>query len=501
MVSLDEVALATYFDDKTTDTGMPRTTESMRVRRHEPVSCAVRIHESTFVARQMISNRSILLLYLILGALIVCVTTAVMLWLGPLPPRVVVMSTGTAGSDYDVIGRQYQAILKRSGIDLRLLPSGGGVDNLKRLNDSSSGVAVGFAQAGLTDKTQSPDLESLGTIAYEPFWYFCRGDLGGARFEGLRGKKVSIGPEGGGTRALAVKILAMNGVDQNVTQFLPLTAAQAGAALLRGEIDAAFMVTSWDSDVVRKLVASSEITLVNFPRADAYVALLPSLNKLTLPMGVGNLATNRPPSDVTLLAPKASLIVRRDLHPAIQYLLLESAAEVDSAPNIFQKSGEFPAAEPTDLPLSRHARYFYRDGPPLLQRYLPFWLVVLASRLFLILVPVIGILYPLAHFSPAIYNWVVRRRILGLYTELKSIELELKSPGRSIGDAVARLDRLEERANRLHLPVAFASVLYEVRVHIEFVRARLTASSSLRSRTERDRASLIAEGGISPKVP
>jgi hypothetical protein len=239
---------------------------------------------------------------------------------------------------------------------------------------------------------------------------------------------------------------------------------------------------------------------VSFPRADAYVALLPFLNKLTLPMGVGDLATNRPPSDVTLLAPKASLLVRRDVHAAIQYLLLEAAAEIHSTPNIFQKSGQFPAAEPTDLPLSRHARYFYRDGPPFLQRYLPFWLVVLGSRLLLILVPVIGIAYPLVHFSPALYNWAVRRRILGLYVELKSIELELNTPGHSTDDAVARLDRLEEHANQLRLPVAFANLLYEARSHIELVRARLAASSSVRDGAERDRASSIAAGRTSRTV-
>jgi hypothetical protein len=114
-----------------------------------------------------------------------------------------------------------------------------------------------------------------------------------------------------------------------------------------------------------------------------------------------------------------------------------------------------------------------------LQRYLPFWLVVLSSRLFLILIPVIGIAYPMAHFSPTLYNWIVRRRILGLYVELKSIELGVKAPGHSIGDAIARLDRLEERANQLHLPVAFANALYEVRTHIELVRTRLAASSTL----------------------
>ena len=52
------------------------------------------------------------------------------------------------------------------------------------------------------------------------------------------------------------------------------------------------------------------------------------------------------------VAPKASLVVRNDLHPAIQYLLLEAATEIHSGPGMFRKAGQFPAAESIDLPLS-----------------------------------------------------------------------------------------------------------------------------------------------------
>ena len=47
---------------------------------------------------------------------------------------------------------------------------------------------------------------------------------------------------------------------------------------------------------------------------------------MVLPTGVADLAHNIPPSDVTLLAVEASLVGRKDLNPAIQYLLLAAAA-------------------------------------------------------------------------------------------------------------------------------------------------------------------------------
>jgi TRAP-type uncharacterized transport system substrate-binding protein len=395
------------------------------------------------------------------------------------------MSTGPPGSDYELYGREYQSHLSDSGIHLTLMSSAGDVENLKRLNDSHSGVTVAFVQGGLTDSRQSPALESLGTLFFEPFWFFYRegdvveqGATARSRVESLRGKRISLGQKGGGTRLMAERFLALNGIAADFAQLLPLDTAQAGDALMHGEIEAAAIVTSWDTPMVRRLLASPEIGLAGFPRADAAVAIFPFLTKLVLPAGVGNMAANRPPTDVTLVAPKASLIVRSDLHPAIQYLLLEAASEIHSKPDVFQKPDQFPAPEHIDLPLSKDAHQFYKSGPPLLQRYLPFWLAVLVSRLLVLLVPVVGIAYPLLRVIPALYAWNVRRRIFRLYGELKFIEMEFEARSGGRGELVAQLDRLEGRANQMRVPVTFAHFLYELRNHISLVRERLRETDS-----------------------
>jgi len=409
--------------------------------------------------------------YALAAFLILLAIAATIMWLGPLPPRVVVMTTGAPGSDYDALARRYQEILKRSGVELRLMPSAGGVENLQRLNDRRGDVMVGFAQGGLTSEASSPALASLGTMFFQPVWFFTRIPPG-PRLENLLDKKISIGLEGGGTRVLALKLIELNGIDPATMQLPALSPREAAAALLKGDVDAAVIVTSWESVAVRQLLASSDVNLLGFPRADAYVALYPYLTKLLLPTGVGNLATNRPPNDVTLIAPRASLIVRRDLHPAIQYLLLEAAAEIHSQPSIFQQSGKFPAAERDDLPLSDDALQFYKSGRPFLQRYLPFWLATLASRFLVLLIPLAGVAYPLLRVVPAAYGWSMRRRIFALYGELKFIEAEIEHRGGATPELLARLERLDERANQLHVPVTFAHFLYQLRAHITLVRSQ-----------------------------
>jgi len=234
-----------------------------------------------------------------------------------------------------------------------------------------------------------------------------------------------------------------------------------------------------DVITVQRLINAKGIELAGFPRADAYIALYPFLNKLTLPAGVVDLLTNRPPADVVLLAPKASLAVRTHLHPALQHLLLSAAVQIHSQPGIFQKTGQFPAAESVDLPLSEEAQRFYKTGRPLLQNYLPFWLATLVERLLVVFIPLGAVLYPLLRFMPSMYDWFMRSKIIRLYDEMKLIESEADAQERGNDSSAinTKLDQLDQRANRIRLPTAYASMLYGLRMHIDLIRDRLALSS------------------------
>jgi hypothetical protein len=170
-----------------------------------------------------------------------------------------------------------------------------------------------------------------------------------------------------------------------------------------------------------------------------------------------------------MFAPKASLVVRKDLHPAIQSLLLDAAEQVHSGPGIFHQTRQFPAAEAVDLPLSDEARQYYRSGRPFLQRHLPFWLAVAIGRLLVFLIPLVGVLYPLFRLMPALYAWNVRRRIVRMYRDLKDLEKDGTSPG-ALQEG---LERLEDKARHLQVPLFYSDSLYTLRLHIAMVRERL----------------------------
>lgn len=394
----------------------------------------------------------------------------------PTPPRVVTMSTGPEGGISAELGGRYRELLARHGVDLRLSPSAGAVENVERLRDPKSGASIAIIPGGIIDRKDSPRLVSLGTLFYEPLWIFSRGRALADRRGLSRNLRISVGAEGSGTRAFSVEFLARLGIVDGRNASLLALAPQAGAEkLLGGEIDALILLDAWEAPMVRKLLAAKELRLVNAPRADSWVALYPYLNKVVLPAGVADMARDVPPEDVTLLAPKASLVVREDLHPAIQYLLLQAAAEIHSGPGVFQKAGEFPAPESVDLPLSDHARQFYKTGPPFLQRHLPFWLATLVQQLLVLLIPVLGLLYPLLRFAPGAFEWAMRRKILRLYKELKLLEEELATHhgAEDVQDLTARLERLDEEAERIWLPIYMRPLLYQLMMHISLVRGRI----------------------------
>jgi TRAP-type uncharacterized transport system substrate-binding protein len=409
----------------------------------------------------------------------VAATVAILLGAGvfvfeSLPPRTIVMATGAEGGANYELGIRYREILAREGVELQLQPTTGSLENLRRLRDSKSGVSVGFTQGGTTTKKESPELESLGTIFYEPLWLFRRAEIGEGA-QGLRGRRLSIGPEGSGGRALALQIISRTKVDSIIGELSGFAPQVAAEKLIAGEIDAAFIVTGWESPVIQSLLNAKGIEADSYLHADALIAIYPFLHKLVLPAGVVDLSTNRPPADVVLLAPKASLAVRADLHSALQYLLLDAAVQIHSQPGVFQKAGQFPAAESIDLPLSGEAHRFYKSGRPFLQGYLPFWIATLVEKTLVVLIPLAALLYPVFKLLPQMYDWMMQLRIRRLYDEIRSIESDMEAQGPQFdANALnAKLDQIDQRANHLQLPTVYASNLYTLRSHIDLVRARL----------------------------
>ena len=393
----------------------------------------------------------------------------------PLPPRKLVIAAGTPETSYRFYAQRYRDLLAREGIELEIRFSEGAFENLALLRDRASGVSAGFVTSGVTPLSDAKTLVALGGAFYTPLWIFYHSNEPLAHLSQLRGKRVSIGTPGGTVKQFVMEILAASGALVPSTTVVELAGARALEALVAGEIDVMLFPGTLEGDVVARALASPEIQIMNVEQADAISRKAPAFTHVVLSRGLIDLGNNRPAEDIHMLATVNSVIVRGDLHPALQYLLLKTMKEVHSAPGSFNRFGEFPAPHPQDPPLSPTAQRFYRSGPPLLHQYMSFWLAVLLDHAIFISVPIVAALIPILGLAPAMYRWLNRRPIWRWYEVAARLEHDIDADpdGERLDQHRARLLEVERSLRMLKVPVSFASEVYALRQHLRLVREKL----------------------------
>lgn len=388
------------------------------------------------------------------------------------PPNTIIITSGPEGSMFQTNALKYVRILARHGVTVKVLPSQGSLENLQRLSDPSFAVDVGFVLGGITNDA-SPNLVSLGSISHQPLLIFYRGAPIVLLSE-LAGKQLVIGPTGSGTRSIALSLLQANGITTNgPTTLLDWEPGKSGKALLEGTVDAVFLMGEAASPaILRQLLRAPGIQLYSFTQAAAYTRRYSFLNVLQLPQGAIDLGSNLPPHDVSLVGPTVELVARDNLHPALSDLMLEAAREIHGRATMLQQKGEFPAPLEHDFRISEDAARFYKSGKKFFYRYLPFWLASLASRIVVVIVPMIVILIPIARSIPAFYRWRVRARIFRWYRSLLAVEKQLVSESNPDKRAqlINRLEEIENTVNKMRVPTFYADLFYGLRSHIDLVR-------------------------------
>ncbi|SNS70134.1 TRAP-type uncharacterized transport system, substrate-binding protein [Noviherbaspirillum humi] len=401
-------------------------------------------------------------------------------WLvDPAPPSSITLSTGQENSAYEDFGRQYAAELAKAGITVKLKPSLGSRENLQRLQDEDSGVDIAFVQSGTTETAEAEKggLVSLGSLFTEPVWLFYRGRTLGSLTQ-LRGLRINAGPEGSGVPALFRKLLSVNGIEPEQIRLGDLENTPATVALLEGRIDGLVFSSAPDAPLIQMLLQTPGVKLFDFAQAEAYSRRFPFLSHVVLPRGIVDLGKNRPARDYHLIAPTATLVAREDLHPALVDLLVQSAQQIHGGAGWFRRRGEFPTPSYTEIPVAPAAQKIYKNGPPLLQRYLPFWLANLLERMWVLVVALGALILPLSRIIPPLYVWKVRSRIYRWYGQLRAVEQSIEDVpeerrSQVYPEQLRRLADLEGRVNRISIPLSFAEELYGLRSHIDLVRKRV----------------------------
>ncbi len=404
-----------------------------------------------------------------------CVALGFILFVESPPPRRIVMAAGSKEGAYHRFAERYAELLKKDGILLEIRETKGSVENLKLLQDDDSDVYVALVQSGIADPSVSTSLHSLCSLYREPLWIFYRGPEPLDRLSQLSGKRIAIGPEGSGTRAISDQLLKANDLDASQAEFVATSGTGAADALQRGEIDAAFFVAGIEAPYIQQLIKDPEVKLAELAQTGAYLRRFRYLSTVTIPAGLFDLKANLPAQDTVLLAPAATLVAHESLHPALIPLLLKAATSVHRNGDLLTNVGEFPSTSYTDLPLSEDAEHFFRFGPPVLQRLLPFWLASLIDRTKLMIIPLLVLLMPLVRAAPPLVRWRTRRKIYLWYVTLRQID-QKAIHGMSAAEAqhsFEALKVLEHQIAQVDVPLSYMEEYYNLRLHLNLVRSRI----------------------------
>jgi len=412
------------------------------------------------------------------------------LFVEPPPPRKIVIASGGQNGAYFRHAQQYAAELHNEGLSVEVRETAGSVENLRLLGQEGSGVAVAIVQSGVASSEEVKQYYALGSLYREPLWVFYRGEKRLDRLNQLAGKRIGVGPTGSGTYAIAMRLLAENGLIESelskgnsLAVLVQENVVAAAKALHKGELDAAFFVAAFEADYIQGLLSDGSVRLLNFDQHEAYHRRFRFLAPVTVPAGMANLGQNIPDQDVALLAPTAMLVVRKDFHPALVPLLLTTATRIHRKGDELSDPGEFPSESYCDFPVSEDAKRFFKSGQPVLQRLLPFWLASLVDRAKVMLIPLIMLMMPLLRAAPPLMRWRTRRKIYLWYSDLREIDQRLVGglSGAELDLELARLKGIEHQVAYVDVPLSYMEEFYHLRLHLGMLQQRLI---ELRARSE-----------------
>jgi len=210
---------------------------------------------------------------------------------------VTIGTAGLMGVYYPLGGavcRIVNATRKEHKLRCSVEPTEGSVSNIKGV--LAGNFDLGFAQSDsqyyalkgegpFKDKPQ-PKLRALFTVYPELFTLMARQDAGIKSFEDIKGKRVSIGSPGSGTRATMDLVMNAYGIKRSdLKSAAELKFIELAPALCDNKIDAFVFVAGHPNAVLQDAAAScaTSIVAVAGARIDAIVASQPFYAKAAVP--------------------------------------------------------------------------------------------------------------------------------------------------------------------------------------------------------------------------
>ena len=230
-----------------------------------------------------------------------------------------------------------------------------------------------------------------------------------------------------------------------------------------------------DEPVLLAMLKDGRVEPMSFAKAEAISRIFPTINRLVMPRGTGDYGRNIPATDVTFIAETNFMAVRKEVHPAIIDILVQTMLEAHRAPGLYQKADEFPTQTDPEFPMAESAVDYYRNGPSFLNRYLPFWITNYLKRFAAVLTAVVAIALPLFGFAPKMYRRLVEFRLGSIYRRLREIEAgsQQSMTASQLAAFESELASIDRQISIFGVPMQHSDLFFSIKSHIDVVRVRL----------------------------
>ena len=181
------------------------------------------------------------------------------------------ITTGESRGTYYAIGQDMSQLAEKAGLELRVLPSQGSLENLYRVfkaPEAQLGIVqhdvlfwVRANEGSETAQRMAERIKLVFPLYDEEVHVLARNDTGIASFADLAGKIVATGPSGSGTSVTAGVLFTLAGIEP--AERVELAASEALAQLERGALDAMIYVAGAPVKLlVDDIQASDDLQLV-----------------------------------------------------------------------------------------------------------------------------------------------------------------------------------------------------------------------------------------------
>lgn len=210
------------------------------------------------------------------------------------------IGTASQGGAFYPVGQAISTLVGEHAEGLTMVPvvTQGSVQNPRLVNSGEVDIAITNNNlAVLANKGVGPyksggamDLRAIGSLHFSVLHMMTLADSDINSVADLKGKRVAVGPAGGGTIPFTGQILGL--YDLTLDDITPsfLSYADGFSQLADGNVDAAFALSGYPAGAVMQAQANTKLKYIPLTEADIATALekFPNYNNVTIPADVYN---------------------------------------------------------------------------------------------------------------------------------------------------------------------------------------------------------------------